>query len=350
MKALAISSSPRGGGYSRTEMMLTPLVEGMRGAGAEVEVVHLRDKKVRHCIGCFSCWTKTPGQCVHKDDMTQELFGKWQQADLAVYASPLYFHTLNASMMTFIERTLPNEYPFLEQGEHGTRHPLRHKPPKVVVLSVCGFPEKCEFDALSAYAKRTFGEHLAAEMYRSAGEALPNMPEPIRNDVLDATRQAGRELAETSAISPETLARVEQPLFHDVSAYHAFTNLFCRACIAAGMNYREFEGSGQRLRPDSIETFTALLSFGFNPEAARDVDAVIQFKFAGPVSGACHFVVKDGRVSAKTGAADRADLTVESPFDLWADILAGKTAVHDAFSRNQCKAAGNLALLKVFGP
>ena len=49
-------------------------------------------------------------------------------------------------------------------------------------------------------------------------------------------------------------------------------------------------------------------------------------------------------------AADRADLTVESPFDLWADILAGKTAVHDAFSRNQCKAAGNLALLKVFGP
>ena len=41
MKVLALNSSPRGGGQSKTEIMLKSLVEGMVEAGAEVEVVDL---------------------------------------------------------------------------------------------------------------------------------------------------------------------------------------------------------------------------------------------------------------------------------------------------------------------
>jgi multimeric flavodoxin WrbA len=58
------------GGQSKTEMMLNYLIEGMRDAGAEFEIVNLREKKVKNCIGCFTCWSKTPGECIHKDDMT----------------------------------------------------------------------------------------------------------------------------------------------------------------------------------------------------------------------------------------------------------------------------------------
>jgi multimeric flavodoxin WrbA len=87
--------------------MLNALVAGMQEAGAEVETVHLRQKKIRHCIGCFTCWTKTPGTCVHKDDMTQELFPKWLAADIVIYGTPLYHFTVNAQLKTFIERTLP---------------------------------------------------------------------------------------------------------------------------------------------------------------------------------------------------------------------------------------------------
>jgi multimeric flavodoxin WrbA len=39
MKVLALNSSPRGGGQSKTEIMLKSLVEGMVEAGAEVENV-----------------------------------------------------------------------------------------------------------------------------------------------------------------------------------------------------------------------------------------------------------------------------------------------------------------------
>ena len=73
MKVLAINSSLRGHGQSKTEMLLSHLAEGMREAGAEVEVVNLREKKVKYCVGCFTCSTKTPGQCIIKDDMTTEL-------------------------------------------------------------------------------------------------------------------------------------------------------------------------------------------------------------------------------------------------------------------------------------
>jgi len=57
----------------------------MRDAGAEVEIVNLRKKTIKSCIGCFTCWTKTPGKCIHKDDMTNELFPKWLKSDLVVY-------------------------------------------------------------------------------------------------------------------------------------------------------------------------------------------------------------------------------------------------------------------------
>ena len=74
MKVLALNSSPRDEGQSKTEFLLQHLVQGMQDAGAEVEVVALRKKNVKNCIGCFTCWTKTPGVCIHQDDMTREFF------------------------------------------------------------------------------------------------------------------------------------------------------------------------------------------------------------------------------------------------------------------------------------
>ena len=208
MKILALNSSPRGDGESKTELMLNSLVEGMRAAGAEVEVVDLRNKTVKNCAGCFSCWTKTPGTCIHKDDMTQELFPKWLASDMVVYASPLYHYTVNAEMKAFIERTLPVLEPFFLQHNGRTYHPLREKSPKIVILSVAGFPDDAVFDPLSSWVNFIFGgyhpdEHaLVAEIYRPMAEALttPYFKEKAA-DILDATQQAGREIITTGRVS-----------------------------------------------------------------------------------------------------------------------------------------------------
>ena len=127
MKVLAINSSARIGGESKTEFMLEHLVQGMRETGAQVEVINLYEKKIKHCVGCFTCWTKTPGQCIHKDDMSGEIFPKYIDSDLAVLATPLYKYAVNSIMKTFIDRTLPDLLPFFVLKNGVTRHPYRYE-------------------------------------------------------------------------------------------------------------------------------------------------------------------------------------------------------------------------------
>jgi len=251
MKILALNSSPRTGNRSRTELLLAHLVQGMREAGAEVEEVELRKKSVRDCIGCFTCWTKTPGVCIHKDDMTRELFPKWKEADLVVYASPLYHYTINASMKAFIERTLPALQPFFKERDGKTYHPARYRHPKVVVLSVAGFPELSVFDQLSSWANFVFGRSgaLVAEIYRPMAESMttPFLKEKAE-EVLQATVQAGREIVETMRVSGETKSRITKPLMEDPRPFFEIGNLMWNTCIAEGVTPAEL-AERQRVPP-----------------------------------------------------------------------------------------------------
>lgn len=242
MNVLAINSSPRGGGKSKTQWMLDHLVAGMRDAGADVEVIHLRKKKIKYCIGCFTCWSKTPGACVHKDDMSQELLAKLIASDVAVYATPLYYHTVNAQMKTFLERTLPIEEPFVEKADGDRpRHPYRLAPPKAVWLSVAGMPQLEAFDTLSHYIRHVFDDRLLAEIYRPAAESLMHPgKEAIRDTVAQAVRQAGVEIVERQAVSDAVMAQIRQPVFESFDAFAGNVNMFWKACIAEGATPEEF--------------------------------------------------------------------------------------------------------------
>ncbi|RPJ13776.1 MAG: hypothetical protein EHM30_11150 [Desulfobacteraceae bacterium] len=348
MRILAINSSPRVGGQSKTELMLNHLVEGMRDAGAEVDVVNLREKKIKNCVGCFTCWTKTPGRCIHKDDMTGELFPKWLEADLAVYATPLYYHTMNSAMGTFRERTLPAIQPFFEKTDDGkTFHPLRHKIPAAVWLSVCGFPEESEFDALSAYLNRTRhkDENIAAEIYRSGAETMthPFFKEKAA-DVLDATAQAGRELVESMKILPGTTARIRQPIT-DFKFFSQIGNLFWKTCIAEKVTPKEFEKKHMIPRPDSLESFMWLFPVGINKEASGDRKVLLQFEFSGEVEDKCCFTIEKSAVKAIKGIEQNPDITIKTPFDMWMDIMTRKADGQQMFMEQKYTVAGDLGLM-----
>ncbi|MBN2125000.1 MAG: flavodoxin family protein [Deltaproteobacteria bacterium] len=236
MKVFAVNSSARGRGESMTELMLSHLVAGMHDAGAEVDVVNLREKTVKNCTGCLTCWTKTPGTCIHKDDMSEELLPKLLAANLVVCATPLYLRFMNAAMSAFRERLLPLALPFYEIDVDGKiQHPKRTKGPSAVVwLSVCGFPEESEFDALSYYVNHTVqkGVSLLAEIYRPCARTMlhPSLQDK-KTDILDATRQAGRELVVSMKVSDETMARIRQPLL-EPRDFVEIGNKFWKKCIA----------------------------------------------------------------------------------------------------------------------
>jgi multimeric flavodoxin WrbA len=348
MKVLALNSSPRKEGQSKTEMMLTHLVNGMQEAGAEVETVHLREKTIRNCAGCFTCWTKTPGICIHKDDMTKELFPEWLEADLVVYASPLYHYHLNAAMKTFIERTLPILEPFFLEQENRTHHPLRNKHPQMVFLSVAGFPEDKIFDQLSAWVQFVYGRAglVAAEIYRPAAETMAtSYVQDKANDIFAATTQAGKEIVESTQVQPETMKRIKQVIVEDKALFQQMGNLFWKTCIAEGVSPKEFKEKGLIPRPDSIESFMMFLPMGFNAQAAGDTSATIQFNFDGDLQSSCHFDIRDGKLEAKKGVADNASIYINSPFELWMDIMTGKADGQQMFMEQKYTVDGDLNLL-----
>lgn len=348
MKVLALNSSPRVEGQSKTELMLRHLVNGMQEAGAAVETVRLREKTIRNCVGCFTCWTKTPGICIHKDDMAKELFPKWLETDLVVYASPLYHFHLNAAMKAFIERTLPVLEPFFREQENRTHHPLRHKHPKMVFLSVAGFPEDEIFNQLSAWVQFVYGRTgmVVAEIYRPAAETMVGGSfKEKASDILAATARAGREIVESMQVQPETMKRIKQVIVEDKTMYYRIGNLFWQTCIDEGITPKEFSEKGLIPRPDSIESFMMILPMGFNAETARDIRATLQFNFDGDAQGSCHFDIRDGKLEPKEGPAENASMTINTPFELWMDIMAGKADGQQMFMEQKYTVDGDLNLL-----
>lgn len=348
MKVLAVDSSPRKVGHSKVKLMLDALVEGLRDAGAGVDVVRLKDKKIKNCIGCMSCWTRTPGVCALKDDMTAELFPLWLEADLVVHASPLYHFTINAAMKTFIERTLPVLQPFLISYGGETVHPLRHKHPRVAFLSVAGFPEMSVFDQLSSWANFIYGRvgMLTAEIYRPNAEVLTVAAFRHKAaEVLDATRQAGREIVLQGKVSPGTMAAVTRDLVEDVKLFHEVTNIMWKTCLERGLSPAELNDRKIVPVPETIRDFQKVMRFAFNPGGAQGLKAVVQFDFTGSPGGSCHFTIDSGRIEASDGPALHPDVTVVSDFALWMDVMAKREDGGKMLLEGKYQARGDLNLL-----
>jgi multimeric flavodoxin WrbA len=346
MKVLAINGSPRGDGESKSELLLSHLVKGMQAAGAEVELVNLRQKKINYCLGCYTCWTKTPGVCIHQDDMTTELFPKWLKAEIAVYSFPLYHYSVNAQMKTFIERTLPVLMPYLKPTGEQTTNPLRHENPATVLLSVAGFPEENVFNALSVWAKAVFKQNLIAELYRPGAENLVHTA--IKDEIFKAFEQAGQEIVTLKAVTSETRQKITQSIGNpDQIATTANSNW--QVMINEHLTPAEFRRKGGVPRPDSIESFLGILSAGFNPGKAKGKKGILQFHFTGEIAGDCYFTIDEKSCTGHTGKAEKADCLVETPFEVWADIIQGKADGANMFMTDKYSAKGNFALMMVFG-
>ena len=98
-KILVIQGGGRPNG--NTAQLVKAFMEGAKDAGHSVELINLNQAKVNGCLGCNLCRYGKP--CIQKDDFNA-LVPKIKEADLMVFASPLYFWTLSSKIKAFIER------------------------------------------------------------------------------------------------------------------------------------------------------------------------------------------------------------------------------------------------------
>ena len=221
MKFTIFNGSPRGK-KGNTHFMVKEFSKGVELAGAEVENIFLVKKKIRHCRGCLTCWTKTPGECVIKDDMA-ELIQKFSESDIVVFATPVYVDNVTGIMKNFMDRLVADADPHFEKDERGecVHFSAYGKPAKLVVISNCGFPEQSHFQVLELLFKRiarNMQAEVIGEIYRSGGAILQEAPlvlKPVISKYKRLLQTAGMEIAEKQQLSEETRAKLEKPLVSD---------------------------------------------------------------------------------------------------------------------------------------
>ncbi len=98
-KILIIQGGGRPNG--NTAQLVKAFAEGAADAGHSVEIISLIKNEVKGCLGCNACRYGKP--CVQKDSFN-EIVPKINNADLLVFASPLYFWTISSRIKAFIER------------------------------------------------------------------------------------------------------------------------------------------------------------------------------------------------------------------------------------------------------
>ena len=177
----------------------------------------LARRNIKRCIGCFTCYAKTPGVCIHLDDMPT-LAERIRSADLMILATPVYLDGMTSWAKSLFDRMVVFLDPHFIQDETGLLHPLRWNfPEKMFLVSICGYPGLHNFDPLVSHVKsiaRNFHSEFSGALLRPAIFSLlltRKYPDRIRG-VMDAVRAAGREIAVDGKVSAETLSRVAEDI------------------------------------------------------------------------------------------------------------------------------------------
>ena len=102
------------------------LVDGLAAGGWAVDDWTLRDDKIAWCSGCFGCWVKTPGVCVH-GDAGRDVAARAARADLLVYLTPVTFGGYSSQLKKALDHLIPLKLPDLKKTAADTRHPARYE-------------------------------------------------------------------------------------------------------------------------------------------------------------------------------------------------------------------------------
>lgn len=109
-KVLVINGSYRDDGI--TDQAVEAAVQTLTEAGADTEVVNLRDYPIEFCLNCRECTQQpgsSPGRCVLDDGM-HELIDKIEASQAYVLASPTNFSSVTAIFKRFVERLVAYAY------------------------------------------------------------------------------------------------------------------------------------------------------------------------------------------------------------------------------------------------
>ena len=100
-KIIVLNGAARKNG--NTAKLVESFAEGAKSAGNQVKVFYLDGMEIHSCKGCLNAGKDSKSPCSQKDDMEQ-IYAEFGEADVVVFASPLYFWTITGTLKTAADR------------------------------------------------------------------------------------------------------------------------------------------------------------------------------------------------------------------------------------------------------
>lgn len=100
MKILVITSSPRKNGNSN--ILADNFIKGAQENNHQIVRIDVGTKQIHPCIACDHC-SNNNGKCIYKDDF-YSVRENILDADMVVFATPMYYFGISAQLKTVIDR------------------------------------------------------------------------------------------------------------------------------------------------------------------------------------------------------------------------------------------------------
>ena len=224
MKILVLNGSPKRD-KSDTLRITRAFLDGMNDASAqEIHIIHVIDKHIEPCTGCFACM-RGGGDCVHNDDM-QAILEEILASDLLIWSFPLYCYGMPAPLKALLDRTLPLSSMAMrkvgERYEHVEQADFSHL--RYLMICGCGFPNsRHNFEPAIAQFRLCFpGRHPILTVPESPMFSAPEAA-VVTEPRLALVRKAGHQFARTREIAPELIAEIGTPMIPE-EQYAAIVN------------------------------------------------------------------------------------------------------------------------------
>lgn len=342
MKILVINGSPKGK-RSNSYQLTQAFLEGLRRETAErkerceIEEIQVNRLDIKPCLGCFSCWNKTPGKCCISDDM-QKVIEKLLWADVTVWSFPLYYFNVPGSLKNLIDRQLPMNLPFMAEREDGLgngSHPSRYdmSGKRTVVISTCGFyTAEGNYDGVRSLFDHMCGKDNYTAVFCGQGE-LFRVPELSKrtDEYLEYVKEAGQEYAVSGSVTKETEEKLEQLLYP--------REVFERLADASWGLEKE---SGKKETDPLI--FTRQMAALYRKESWGGKNQVIEMYYTDVKERYQILLGKDGS-EVITGNFRTPTTRIETPFTVWRSISVGEIRGDEALMKGLYKVEGDFELM-----
>lgn len=213
MKIMVFNGSPKRD-ESDTLHMTRAFLEGMEQAAPQkVSLIHVIDRHIEYCTGCFAC-KRNGGTCRHTDDMSA-ILKEMLESDLLLFSFPLYCYGFPAPLKAMLDRTMPLSSMAMrksgERYEHVEQADFSHL--RYMMICGCGFPNsRHNFEPVVEQFRLMF-PHGGVTLTVPESPMF-NVPEAASVTVprLALLRQAGEQYARSGGIDPELLRQIQSPM------------------------------------------------------------------------------------------------------------------------------------------